>query len=132
MNDGAMGGYFIGAIIAGAVAIWVATDANKRGMNGIGWGIGVFLLCIVFLPIYLIVRKPLLVQPQFPGAVPGGFVPPPAPPQMNPPMQPPPMQPPPIQPPPATGAQPAHSFCANCGAKMTPGTKFCPNCGHAA
>lgn len=127
MNEGAMGGYFIGAIIAGAVAIWVATDANKRGMNGILWGIGVFLLCIVFLPIYLIVRKPVLAQPQFPGGIPGGFVQPPGPPQVNPPMQTPPMQMPP-----GTGGQPTHSFCANCGAKMTPGTKFCPNCGHAA
>ena len=28
-------------------------------MNGVLWGIGVFLLCIVFLPLYLIVRKPI-------------------------------------------------------------------------
>jgi len=28
-------------------------------MNGSGWGIFVFLICIVALPIYLVVRKPV-------------------------------------------------------------------------
>ena len=49
----------LGLIIALIVGILVGQDANKRGMNGLGWGLGVFLLMIVFLPIYLIVRKPL-------------------------------------------------------------------------
>ena len=48
-----------GFLIALIVGILVGQDANKRGMNGIGWGLGVFLLMIVFLPIYLIIRKPL-------------------------------------------------------------------------
>jgi zinc-ribbon domain len=119
-----LGGYGLGFIIVAAIAIWVATDANKRGMNGIGWGIGVFLLCIVFLPIYLIVRKPLQVQPP-----PYGY--PPAPPQ---PPQPygyppgpsaaPPGPPQSQQPPP----QPAH-FCSNCGQQLAGGAKFCPSCG---
>jgi hypothetical protein len=48
----------IGAI----VAVITAKDAGKRGMNEFGWGLGVFLVLIVFLPLYLIVRKPLLPE----------------------------------------------------------------------
>jgi hypothetical protein len=81
----------------------VASDANKRGMNGVAWAIGVFFLCIVFLPIYLIVRKPLLAQQPYGYPPPGQQAPPPA------------------------GA-PGH-FCSNCGASAQPGVKFCPNCG---
>ena len=86
-------------------AIVVAIDANKRGMNGVGWALGVFFFCIVFLPIYLIVRKPLLAQQPY------GYPPPPG------------SQPP--YPPPAAGQH----FCANCGAAVQPGVKFCANCG---
>jgi len=75
VNDSsAIGGYVVGLLIAAAIAVWVANDAKKRGMNGILWGIGVVLLCIVVLPIYLLTRKPLLSQPQ-----PQSY--PPAPPQ---------------------------------------------------
>jgi len=98
--------YGIGFIIALLIAIWVANDANKRGMNGVGWAIGVFLLCIVFLPIYLIVRKPILAQQPY-GYPPPGAQPPPGP--------------------PPTG-MPGH-FCSNCGAPVQPGVKFCANCG---
>jgi hypothetical protein len=120
-----LGGYGLGFIIVAAIAIWVATDANKRGMNGIGWGIGVFLLCIVFLPIYLIVRKPLQAQPQ-----PYGY--PPAPPQPPQPYGYPPGPsaappgPPQIQQPPP---QPAHRFCSNCGQQLAEAARFCPSCG---
>lgn len=48
----------LGVIIALVVAICVGQDAEKRGMNAWGWGIGVFLLMIVFLPLYLITRSP--------------------------------------------------------------------------
>jgi len=51
---------FIGAIIALVIAIFIGQDAAKRGMNAWGWGIGVFLLLIVFLPLYFILRKPKL------------------------------------------------------------------------
>ena len=88
-----------GFIIELLIAIWVATDANKRGMNGVAWAIGVFFLCIVFLPIYLIVRKPLLSYPP-PGT-------------------------PPYNPPPTSGQH----FCSHCGAPVQPGVKFCANCG---
>jgi hypothetical protein len=50
----------VGMLIALIVAILVGKDAKKRGMSAWGWGIGVFLLLIVFLPIYFIVRKPKL------------------------------------------------------------------------
>jgi hypothetical protein len=40
-------------------AVIVARDAKQRGMNGAAWGVGTFLLCIVFLPLYFIVRNPL-------------------------------------------------------------------------
>jgi zinc-ribbon domain len=122
-----LGGYGIGFVIDLVIAIWVASDANKRGMNGIAWGIGVFLLCIVFLPIYLIVRKPLLPQP-----LPYGYQPPPPPPQSSQPYgyQPGPTTPPP-GPPPVDPSQPVRHFCSNCGTQLVTGTKFCPSCGHA-
>jgi cbb3-type cytochrome oxidase subunit 3 len=41
-----------------AVAIWVWKDAAKRGMSP-RWGIGVFWMLIVFLPLYFVFRKPL-------------------------------------------------------------------------
>jgi len=117
----------IGLVIAALIAFWVASDAKKRGMNGIGWGIGVFLICIIFLPIYLIVRKPLLAQPD-------GYPPPPiAPPQYVPPPQayvpPQNVAPPPNPTGPDVGP---HSFCANCGNKLPPNAKFCSGCGHTA
>jgi len=52
---------FIGLLIAAIVAYFVGQDAEKRGMSAWGWGIGVFLLMIVFLPLYFILRKPKIV-----------------------------------------------------------------------
>lgn len=40
------------------VTIAVGIDASHRGMHAGAWAAGVFLLLIVFLPLYLIVRKP--------------------------------------------------------------------------
>jgi hypothetical protein len=53
-------GTILGLMIAFIVACAVYTDANKRGMNALLWSLGVFLLMILFLPIYFIVRKPLI------------------------------------------------------------------------
>ncbi len=50
-------------------AIFVGKDAQKRGMNPIGWGIGVFLILIVFLPIYFMVRKPILTEGERPADI---------------------------------------------------------------
>lgn len=136
-------GYLIGFVIAAAIAIWVATDANKRGMNGVGWGIGVFLFCIVVLPIYLITRKPLLAQPTgYPyGGPPQPYVPPQQPyvppqqPYVPPPQNyvPPPQNWTPAPPVPPTSTAPpqtGHNFCAKCGARLSPDAKFCAACGN--
>jgi|TARA_B110000196_G_C21016547_1_gene600606 F0F1-type ATP synthase assembly protein I len=52
-------GLIVGLIVAAIIGVLIAKDANSRGMNGSGWGIFVFLICIVALPIYLVVRKPV-------------------------------------------------------------------------
>ena len=52
-------GFIVGLIVAAIIGVLIAKDANSRGMNGTGWGIFVFLICIVALPIYLVVRKPV-------------------------------------------------------------------------
>jgi hypothetical protein len=55
-------GLFIGLIIAIIIGILVGQDAAKRGMNGVGWGIFVGSICIIGLPMYLILRKPLVTD----------------------------------------------------------------------
>jgi hypothetical protein len=47
----------VGLLIALFAGIWVGSDANKRGMNGFGWGIFSFAILIIGLPMYLIERK---------------------------------------------------------------------------
>lgn len=47
-----------GLVIAAVVGVLIAQDANSRGMNGLGWGIFTFLVCIIAVPIYVVVRKP--------------------------------------------------------------------------
>jgi zinc ribbon protein len=93
------------------IAILVGRDANRRGMNGVAWGIGVALLCIVFLPIYLIVRKPLgapsaslpvQVSPEAKPAVSAGST--------------------------ADLTEQA-LFCPSCGNRLTTGARFCARCG---
>ena len=46
------------ATILAIVAIIIAKDAESRGMSGIRWGVFTFLISILAIPIYLIVRKP--------------------------------------------------------------------------
>jgi hypothetical protein len=52
--------YVIALIILAFITSWVSSDAKKRGMKPFAWGLGVFLVLIVFLPLYFIVRKPKL------------------------------------------------------------------------
>jgi|LakMenEpi03Aug12_release.lakeMendotaPanAssembly.Ray.scaffolds.fasta_scaffold359378_2 hypothetical protein len=56
-----MGTFFVIAALA-VIAYFIAKDASERGMNAMGWGVSSFLVCIVAVPIYLIVRKPLLAS----------------------------------------------------------------------
>jgi MFS family permease len=97
--------FLLGLAIAAVIAAFVASDASKRGMNAVGWFFGVFLLLIVFLPAYLIVRKPLLpqYQPQLPL--------PPQPPSN------------------VLTALPAPSLCPYCGKYYAGKASFCPFCG---
>jgi uncharacterized membrane protein len=51
--------FAIGVSIAFVVSIWVLIDARHRGASmGVAllWWFGVFMLLIVFLPLYLIAR----------------------------------------------------------------------------
>lgn len=89
-------------VVVLVIAVLVGQDANKRGMNGVLWGIGVFLLCIVFLPLYLIVRKPVLM------AGPPGY--------------------PPAYPPVAGPGGPPR-MCPACGKYHDGSAQFCPHCG---
>ena len=47
-------------IIPAIVGVVIGKDASARGMSGIGWGLFTFLICIVAIPLYLIVRRPRL------------------------------------------------------------------------
>lgn len=140
----ANGGYqLIGLAIAAAIAFFVYTDAKKRGMNAILWAIGTLLLCIVFLPLYLIMRKPVGYVRPLPGTppplpLPPTYATPPQgyqqPPQYTPPPPQPSFQPPPPSPQTPPAGTPAAStqmgkFCPNCGAPHEATVKFCPNCG---
>jgi 4-amino-4-deoxy-L-arabinose transferase-like glycosyltransferase len=50
----------VGVVIALIIALLVRKDAKSRGMKAAGWAVGVFLMMIVFLPLYFIMRKPRL------------------------------------------------------------------------
>ena len=50
--------WFFGLIVAAIIGVLIGKDAEARGMSPLGWGLFSFLLCIVAVPLYLIVRKP--------------------------------------------------------------------------
>jgi hypothetical protein len=60
MSDGTA--RFVVILLCIVCGVIVSNDAHKRGMNGPIWGLMVFLFSITALPVYLIVRKPLLSQ----------------------------------------------------------------------
>ena len=99
--------FSFGLVVAAVIAVVVAKDANSRGMSGVAWGIGVFCLCIVFLPLYLIVRKPPLAVNRVQTPASFGSDPTPFSPQE-------------LQRP---------NFCSNCGTSLPPVSRFCPGCG---
>lgn len=56
-------GFLIGVFIAFGIALSVGVDANKRYEGNVIpmlWFFGVWMVLIVFLPAYLIVRPPRL------------------------------------------------------------------------
>lgn len=58
----------VSGFLAVVIAAFVAKDASRRGMNAVGWFLGALFLLLIALPLYFILRKPLLpqYQPQFP------------------------------------------------------------------
>jgi uncharacterized membrane protein len=52
--------FLLANIISLAIALWVFYDSQKRGATvwrSLLWAAGVFLILIVFLPLYLVARK---------------------------------------------------------------------------
>jgi hypothetical protein len=50
----------VGMGLAAIIGGWVASDATRRGLktsSAFGWGVGVFFALILFLPLYLYMRK---------------------------------------------------------------------------
>ena len=45
-------------MIAIVIGVAIGADANARGMSGPLWGFLCFAFGIIFIPLYLIVRKP--------------------------------------------------------------------------
>lgn len=60
MSDGTV--RFVVILLCTICGVIVSNDAHKRGMNLLLWGLFAFLFSIVSLPLYLIIRKPLLSQ----------------------------------------------------------------------
>jgi len=52
---------WIGLIL---ISVWVHKDAGRRGNNATAWAIGTFLLVIIVLPLYLIMRNEEYETPQ--------------------------------------------------------------------
>ena len=52
----------VGVVVACIIARSIYYDAKSRGMQDLGWAYGVFLMMIVFLPLYFIYRKPKLTK----------------------------------------------------------------------
>ena len=52
-------GLLIGFFIVTILAVAIGQDAEKRGMSGGLWGVMTFMLAIVAVPMYFLVRKPL-------------------------------------------------------------------------
>jgi hypothetical protein len=50
--------FLLSMVLLFSVSAWVWRDATRRNMNP-RWAIAVGLMMIVFLPLYLVVRKPV-------------------------------------------------------------------------
>ncbi len=51
---------FIVCSVMSGIGMWVGSNANKRGMDGIVWGVVTPLALVLVLPLYLITRRPKL------------------------------------------------------------------------
>jgi hypothetical protein len=100
-------GRLLGFVLLAVIGWAVWRDANSRGMNGVLWGVLGALFCIIVVPIYLIVRKPVLSAEQQRSEA--------APISLHADRQP--------------GVPGAARFCSKCGSALTEGAKFCGKCG---
>ncbi len=57
MSEGAI--RFVVILFCVICAMIVSYDAHRRGMNGLLWGLLIFLFSIIALPVYLLMRTPL-------------------------------------------------------------------------
>lgn len=66
-----------GAILGALAAIWVFTDARKRGREtgtALLWTVGVFFMLIIFLPLYLIFGRKIKPRPVPPAQLPDNVI----------------------------------------------------------
>jgi hypothetical protein len=98
----------IWGLISAGLAVWVGIDANKRGLNGVLWGLLVFFTGIVGLIVYLLVGPAMQHRD---GDAPG--------PAIGDPVQ-------PEQPAPSAGNR-----CPRCAGEINDDYKACPLCGTA-
>ena len=100
----AFGLFGFGTLLVIVLAFWVGTDANRRGMNGVLWGLLVLFTFVVGLIVYLIVVQGSTspASPPSPAETVAG----------------------------ARGAIAAGS-CPQCGGKVESGFQVCPFCGAA-
>jgi RNA polymerase subunit RPABC4/transcription elongation factor Spt4 len=105
----------VGWLVQLALAVWVTTDANRREMNGILWGVLVFFTSVVGLVVYLIVISTSSARngratslgsggrnaPQAPSSVP------------------------------PSGDNHLPRFCSSCGGSVQAQFKVCPYCGES-
>ncbi len=62
MSEGAI--RFVVILFCVICAAIVSYDAHRRGMNGLLWGLLIFLFSIIALPVYLLMRTPLPRKPK--------------------------------------------------------------------
>lgn len=98
----------IWGLIQIGLAIWVGFDADRRGSNGVLWGLLVFFTGVVGLIVYLIVIPTMAEREDSSGRAETGPMAAVAP----------------SGPPP-----PAAARCGSCGSEIQPEFKVCPECG---
>ncbi len=97
----------IWGLIQVALALWVGVDANRRGINGVLWGLLVLFTSVVGLIVYLLVAPTLESQRNGRAAGAGAAEPPPA----------------------APAPAPAPDCCGRCGTPLRADFRACPECG---